>query len=114
MSRERKLLFDASLVFVMGLLAAIFGYLIRVILSRQLSLEEFGLFYAVFTFVSFFIVFRDFGLGQALAKFIPQFLVKKEYGKIKASIKFAFFINLIRNIIDNKAVINATKDAKND
>ena len=99
MSRERKLLFDASLVFVMGLLAAIFGYLIRVILSRQLSLEEFGLFYAVFTFVSFFIVFRDFGLGQALAKFIPQFLVKKEYGKIKASIKFAFFINLFMGMI---------------
>ena len=99
MSRERKLLFDASLVFVMGIFAAIFGYLIRVVLSRQLSLEEFGLFYAVFTFVSFFIVFRDFGLSQALVKFIPQFLVKKEYGKIKSSIKFAFSVNLLMGMI---------------
>lgn len=99
MSRERKLLFDAGLVFVLGILASIFGYLIRMVLSRQLSLEEFGLFYAVFTFVTFFAVFKDFGISQALAKFIPQFLVKKEYGKIKASIKFAFFVNFVMGII---------------
>ncbi|MBT4334764.1 flippase [archaeon] len=95
MSAGRKLLKDASLIFFMGLLASGFGYLIRMVLSRQLTLEEYGLFWAVFTFVMFFSIFRDFGLSQSLAKFIPQFLVKKEYDKIKTSIVFVLFVNLV-------------------
>ncbi|MCD4760240.1 flippase [archaeon] len=99
MFRAKKLLFDSGLVFVLGLLASVFGYLIRMILSRQLSLEDFGLFYAVFVFVSFFVVFRDFGLSSSLMKLIPQFLVKKQYGRVKSSIKFVFIINIIITLL---------------
>ena len=94
MSRERKLLFDAGLVFILGILASGLGYVIRIILAKQLSLEEFGLFFAVFSFVWFFMVFRDFGLSYSLMKFIPEFLIKKQYEKIKASILFVIFVNL--------------------
>jgi O-antigen/teichoic acid export membrane protein len=99
MSRERKLVFDAGRLFLFGLLASAFGYLIRIILSRQMSLEDFGLFYSVFTFVGFFIVFRDFGLSSALMKFIPEFLVKQELGKVKSSIKFVISINLAVSLV---------------
>ena len=99
MSRERKLVFDASLVFIISLFAAVLGYLVRMVLSRQLILEEFGLFYAVLTFVTFFSVFRDLGLSQSLTKFIPEFLVKKEYEKVKSSIKFVFIANIIISIL---------------
>jgi stage V sporulation protein B len=94
MTRNTKLVFDAVLIFVMGVLAYALGYLIRVILSRQLGLEELGLFYAVFTFVSFFLVLKELGTGYSLRKFIPEFLVRKEYGRIKSSLKFVFSINL--------------------
>jgi O-antigen/teichoic acid export membrane protein len=99
MLREKKLIFDAGLVFFISLIGSVFGYLIKMVLSRQMSLEDFGLFYAVFTFVSFFVVFKDFGLGQSLTKLIPQFLAKKEYGKVKYSIKFVFLVNLIVGLI---------------
>jgi len=99
MVKGKKLVFDASIVFFLGLLSSIMGYLIKVTLSRQLTLEEFGLFYSVFTFVNFFIVFKDFGIGQSLTKLIPEFLARKEYGKVKYSIKFVFFINLVMGLI---------------
>jgi O-antigen/teichoic acid export membrane protein len=99
MIRERRFIFDAGLVFFISLIGSVFGYLIKMVLSRQLSLEDFGLFYAVFTFVSFFVMFKDFGLGQSLRKLIPQFLTKKEYGKIKYSIKLVFLVNLIMGVV---------------
>jgi stage V sporulation protein B len=99
MSRERKLIFDASLIFVVSILASGLGYLIRMILSRQLSLEEFGLFYAVFTFVGFFIVLRHLGLDFSLRKFIPEYLIKKEYVFLKSSIKFIFLVNFFIALI---------------
>ncbi len=99
MSREKKLVFDAILVFSLGLFSSLFGYLIKMILSRRLTLEDFGLFYAVFTFVNFFIVFKDFGLGQSLRKLIPQFLVQNESEKVNYSIKFVFLVNFISGIL---------------
>jgi O-antigen/teichoic acid export membrane protein len=99
MTRERKLLFDAGLLFFFGVIASFLGYLIRMILSRQLTLEEFGLFYSVFTFVGFFIVFRDAGLSISLMKFIPEFLVNDQPSRIKASIKFIFIVNFIFSLI---------------
>jgi O-antigen/teichoic acid export membrane protein len=95
MGRGQKLVSDAFLVFVIGILANVIGYFIRMILSRQLTLQEFGIFYSVFTFILFFSMFRDFGLSQSLSKFIPQFLVRREFGKLKYSIKFVFLVNLI-------------------
>jgi O-antigen/teichoic acid export membrane protein len=99
MSREKKLLFDAGLLFIVGIFASILGYVIRMVLSRQLSLYDFGLFYAVFAFVGFFVVFRDLGLSVSLMKFIPEFLVRKENDKVKSSIKFVVFFNLVISLV---------------
>jgi O-antigen/teichoic acid export membrane protein len=99
MNKSRKLFIDSLFVFSFSILATFLGYLIRVVLSKKLSLEEFGLFYAVFTFIVFFNIFRDFGLSQTLAKFIPDFLVKKQYSKLKSAIYISLIFNLISSII---------------
>ena len=41
----------AATILVISLIAAILGYVVRVLLARNLEVEEFGLFYAVFAFV---------------------------------------------------------------
>jgi len=71
------------------------SYLIRIFLARNLSLHEFGLFYAVYTFIVFLSFFRDLGLNQALVKFIPEFQVRKEFEKIKSSISIVFMLQLL-------------------
>lgn len=91
----RKTAKGSVAVFTMTMLAAVLGYAIRMVLSRQLRLEDFGLFYAVFTFVAFFRVFKDLGLNQALAKFIPEFKVEKKFNDLKSIIIYALITNII-------------------
>ncbi|MDD3264076.1 MAG: flippase [Candidatus Nanoarchaeia archaeon] len=53
------------LIFILTFLAGLFGYLTRMIYARNLSIEQYGLFYAVFSLVFFFGPFRDLGLSEA-------------------------------------------------
>jgi len=82
----RRAVRGAATIFIFSILAGFIGYLVRVLFARNLSVEEFGLFYAVFTLISFIAVFRDLGLNQALVKYIPEFLVKKRPDLVKSSI----------------------------
>lgn len=49
---------------------------------------DYGLFFAVLTFVSFFGFFRDPGLSSSLVKRIPEFIAKEQPDKIRPSIIF--------------------------
>ncbi|MCH8003679.1 MAG: flippase [Nanoarchaeota archaeon] len=89
----------ASIVFVVSIIAAFLGYLVRLVLARNLTLEEFGLFYSVFAFLGMIGIFKSFGFDRALAKFIPEFLHKKRKDYIKSSIIYVSVIQLITNTI---------------
>jgi len=69
------------------------------VLARELGPTEFGLFFAVFTFVSFFGFFKDAGLGYTLVKYIPEFEVKKKYHEIKSAIFSVFIVKLVSSSI---------------
>lgn len=88
-----------AIIFIGILAAAFIAYLTRVVLARTLSLEEYGLFYAVFTFVFFFFLFKNLGLDEALIKFIPEFKVKKRNQDIKSTIVTIGLIQLISSFI---------------
>lgn len=85
---------DFSIIFVMSLFSGLAGFLSRVIMARNLTTAEYGLFFAVFAFISFFSAFKNLGLNQTITKFIPEFLHKKQYSKIKGSIILALVIEL--------------------
>ncbi|HME87421.1 MAG TPA: oligosaccharide flippase family protein, partial [Candidatus Nanoarchaeia archaeon] len=95
----KKLVRGSAIILFMSVFGSFLGFLARILLARNLSTTEYGLFYAVFAFVSFFLFFRDFGLNQALAKFIPGFIIKKEYNKIKTAIVSVFTVQLISTTI---------------
>jgi O-antigen/teichoic acid export membrane protein len=79
-------------------------------LSRSLSVEEYGLFYAMFSIISFFALFRDLGLGSALVKYISEFAVRKKFAEIKSSITsvllvltaFGFIVSLVLFIFSHQ------------
>ena len=91
----KKLVHGTLIVLIITLLGAFLGYIIRIVLARNLSVEGFGLFYAVFTFILFFTLIRTLGLNQALLKFIPKFLVQKRFDKIKSSITFVLIATFV-------------------
>ncbi len=94
----RKAVKAAGLVFVLGIIASFSSYFTRIFLARNLTPEEYGLFYAVFTFVLFVLIFRSLGLGTAVVKFIAQYNVKKDYSKIKTLIVSANLFQLLSSL----------------
>ncbi len=88
-----------STVLIISLTSALVGYFVRFTLARNLSVEDFGLFYAVFSFLGMIGLFMGLGIDKALIKFIPEFLTKKKLSNVKSSIIITFSILLITNTI---------------
>jgi len=94
-SYARRLVKGSTIVFTALVFSSIVGFLLRMLLARSLSVEEYGLFYAVFALVSFFALFRDLGLTSALVKYIPEFSVRKDFGAVKSSMTFVAIFQAI-------------------
>ncbi len=86
---------SSSLILLASFYVMLMGYILRIFLSRSLTVEEFGLFYAVVAFVAVFNSFRELGLNSSLVKHLPEFLVKKDYTKIKSSILFVSLTQIV-------------------
>jgi len=99
MSYTKQVLSGSIYYFTGSVLAAIIAYLTKLVLVRNLSVEDYGLFFAVLTFVLIFSVFRSLGLNQGLARFIADYNIKKKYREIKSLIAGAFVIQLIVALI---------------
>tara|TARA_Y100000310_G_C20698261_1_gene827258 strand:+ start:3376 stop:4863 length:1488 start_codon:yes stop_codon:yes gene_type:complete len=89
----------AATVFIISIFSAFFAYLVRLLLARNLSIEEFGLFYSVFSFLGLLSTFKSLGIDKSLNKFISEFKTKDQFESIKSSILFAFFVQIITNTI---------------
>jgi len=98
MSYAKRIAKGGAIIFFMTVLASCTGYLLRLFLARNLSVSDFGLFYSVAAFISFFWLFKDLGIGQAIVKFIPEYIVKKKYNEMKSLIIFSYGIQYIIGI----------------
>jgi len=93
-----RLVKGSAIVFVSLIGSQFVAFLLRMFLARELTVAEYGLFYAVFTFVTFFGLFRDLGFGSALAKYIPEFNLKKRFGELKSSIVFTLAFETVLSL----------------
>jgi len=94
MNYAERIAKGSFIIFSLGILASIIGYGLRIYLARNLEVSDFGLFYAVLSFIGFFFIFKDLGVGSSLAKFLPEFLAKKKYKEIKSSILLSMLFQL--------------------
>ena len=99
MNYTKTLVRGSGILFIVTILSAVLGYLLRVLLARNLTIEEYGLFYAVFAFINVIASFRGFGIGQALIKYIPEYKLKEKYSLIKKGIAYYFSLQFISFIV---------------
>ncbi|MBN1386569.1 flippase [Candidatus Woesearchaeota archaeon] len=78
--------------------ANVLGYFTRMFLARNLSLEDFGLFYSLLTFFMFIQLFADFGYGLTLAKYVPDFLARKKKRLSDSSFFHVFMIKMVLSL----------------
>ncbi|KUO42689.1 MAG: hypothetical protein APU95_04475 [Hadesarchaea archaeon YNP_N21] len=83
-----QLVKGSAIVFSSLIASQLVAFLLRMFLARELTVEEYGLFYAVFTFINFFGLFRDLGFGSALVKYTSEFNAKRMFRELKSSIAF--------------------------
>ena len=76
-------------------ISAFAALFIRIVLARNLSVNDFGLFYAVLAFVGMFTFLRDIGLSEALVRFIPGFIHRKLLGRIKGLVYLVFSVQTV-------------------
>ena len=74
------------------------GYLVKVLITRDLSVEEVGMLYGTLSFVILLSTYSDFGCTDSLAYFLPRHIVKKEYGKAKYLMQIVFLSQIITSI----------------
>jgi len=74
------------------------GYIIKIILSGDLTVSEIGILYGVMSFMLLFGAFNDFGMTESLGKFIPQFIVEKAYHKVKTVLFYALSLQCVTGI----------------
>ncbi len=79
----KELIRDSVSIVIFSVLGALAGYVFRLILARNLSVAEFGLFYAVLGFVSMIAGLRGLGVSQVLPKLIAEFRARSDYGSVK-------------------------------
>lgn len=80
-------------------LSSVLAILLRVVLARSLSVDDFGLFYAVLALVAMFTFLRDLGLSEAQVWFIPQFLHKRLFGRIKGIVYLVLSVQTVSGTV---------------
>ena len=99
MSYIKKVIKGTSIVFITYLFSALFGYIFRLLLIKNLNLNEVGLFFSIFSLLSLVYGFRNVGFGRAFVRFASEFRVKKKFGKIKQYLHTLFGIQFLFYLI---------------
>lgn len=74
-------------------------YLIKIILSGDISVSEMWILYWVMSLMLLVTAFNDFWMTESLHKFIPDFITQKDYNKVKSALFYAFMIQMITGIV---------------
>lgn len=77
------------LVFLGNGLAIFFAFLFTIVLVRILSIEDFGYFSALWSFLILVAEIVDVGIGNSLSQFLPTLASRED--KLKSFLKTAFF-----------------------
>ncbi len=95
----KKAVHGAIVVFVMSILASGFGYILRLMLAKNLIPSEFGLVYAVIACFGLIYIFQHLGLNEALTWFIATHRLREQYSRIKSAIVFVVCFQTFTAII---------------
>ena len=89
---NNKNLKDISYVYTFAYLAAPIGYAIRILLSEKLTLEQFGLMYAIIGFYMFISIFISLGLPFSFNYYGVKYFNEKKYSEFKSLFVFTLSI----------------------
>ncbi len=75
------------------------GYIIKIIISHDLSVGGVGMIYGVLSFVTLLSAFNDLGCTESLNYFLPKYIIRNEYGKAKYLLKLTLIVQFFSSIL---------------
>ncbi|MBI4018222.1 MAG: flippase [Candidatus Aenigmarchaeota archaeon] len=107
MSYAQRLVKGSLWIFAMYFASGIISTILRIFLARNLTIEEFGMFYAVLSVSGFLLIFKDLGLSQTMTKFIAEFNAEKDRKGVKSVIYSALAMQFLLAFFMTSAVFLA-------
>ncbi len=89
----------SSIIILFTVLLSPLGYFIRILYSQSLSIELFGLFYAVLNFFTLITTYNDLGFGYSLTFFLPKYIKKNDFQTSWQMYKIVQIIEVSTSII---------------
>lgn len=96
---KNKLIRNGFWLYFFQFILAPAGYLIKVMVSNELTVEDVGLFYSIMWLISIVSAYNDLWLTEALQYYLPHYFIDKEYNKAKTIIIFTRIIQFISGLI---------------
>lgn len=96
---KKKLIRNSFWLYFFSFIVAPTGYIIKVIASRELSVEDIGIFYSVLGIISLISTYNDLGLTESMQYFLPHYLIDKNFKKAKSMLQFTLVSQLISSAL---------------
>ena len=96
---SEKFLKKGFWLYLFSFIIAPIWYIIKIIISGNISVSDLWLLYWVLSLVTLLSAFNDFWMTESMKYFIPKYLEKKDYSKIKTIIAYAFITQVITWVI---------------
>ncbi|MDD4151161.1 MAG: oligosaccharide flippase family protein [Candidatus Gracilibacteria bacterium] len=98
-SLSEKFIKKGFWLYLFSFIIAPIGYIIKIIISNELSVEEVGIIYSVMSLVTLLSSFNDFGLTESLNYFLPKYIEKKDYSKAKSVLNYTLLAQIFTSTI---------------
>ncbi len=96
---QHKLIFKGATLVILSFLIAPAGYIIRAIISNDLSVEEVGIFYSILGLISILLAYSWLGLNESFKYFFPRFWIQDQRQKGKVLLVLFFLSQILMAIV---------------
>ncbi len=96
---SEKFLKKGFWLYLFSFIIAPIGYIIKIIVSDNLTQSDVGILYVVISFITMVSAFNDFGMSESIKYFLPKFIEEKRRDKVKTIVIYAFLMQMITGII---------------
>lgn len=98
-SLKEKVIKGSIIALGLSFLGSVFAYFIRILYSRTLSIEDYGLFYAILSLPLMFTIYLDLGFGYSSVYLLPKYLKLKKFAKAWNIFIYGQTVSLVMSIL---------------
>lgn len=93
-SLGEKFLKKGFWLYFFGLILAPVWYMIKIIISWELSVSEVGILYGIISLITMLSAYNDLWMTESLHYFLPKYITDKQYDKVKSILTYALIAQI--------------------